>query len=232
LARKFSRTIQKTIALARKITEQEAQLSAVDKDAIVMSEIAKDLLEQVAFTARDSEYVNAKSGVSARLTISAMENLMAAAKLRLIETGAEKTAIRLVDFSSIIPAITGKIELVYEGEQEGAAEVAQLLIDQAIVNEFEKIFPKIPKLEKPNVKTPYTDVIAWFNTNTLELNYTDTDKDFNASLNKITPLVKLVKEYCPDLSPLDKLFCMEMVIWSLSINKKLDKMNNEKSFTF
>lgn len=121
---------------------------------------------------------------------------------------------------------------MYEGEQEGAAEVAQLLIDQAIVNEFEKIFPKIPKLEKPNVKTPYTDVIAWFNTNTLELNYTDTDKDFNASLNKITPLVKLVKEYCPDLSPLDKLFCMEMVIWSLSINKKLDKMNNEKSFTF
>ncbi len=222
----------KTIALARKITEQEAQLSVEDKDAIVMSEIARDLLEQVAFTARDSEYVNAKSGVSARLTISAMENLMAAAKLRLIETGAEKTAIRLVDFSSIIPAITGKIELVYEGEQEGAAEVAQLLIDQAIVNEFEKLFPKIPKLEKPNVKTPYTDVIAWFNTNTLELNYTDTDKDFNASLNKISPLVKLVKEYCPDLSPLDKLFCMEMVIWSLSINKKLDKMNNEKSFTF
>jgi magnesium chelatase subunit I len=222
----------KTIALARKITEQEAQLSAQDKDAIVMSEIARDLLEQVAFTARDSEYVNAKSGVSARLTISAMENLMAAAKLRLIETGAEKTAIRLVDFSSIIPAITGKIELVYEGEQEGAAEVAQLLIDQAIVNEFEKLFPKIPKLEKPNIKTPYTDVIAWFNTNTLELNYTDTDKDFNASLNKISPLVKLVKEYCPDLSPLDKLFCMEMVIWSLSINKKLDKMNNEKSFTF
>ncbi len=222
----------KTIALARKITEQEAQLSVEDKDAIVMSEIARDLLEQVAFTARDSEYVNAKSGVSARLTISAMENLMAAAKLRLIETGAEKTAIRLVDFSSIIPAITGKIELVYEGEQEGAAEVAQLLIDQAIVNEFEKLFPKIPKLEKPNIKTPYTDVIAWFNTNTLELNYTDTDKDFNASLNKISPLVKLVKEYCPDLSPLDKLFCMEMVIWSLSINKKLDKMNNEKSFTF
>ena len=222
----------KTIALARKITEQEAQLSVEDKDAIVMSEIARDLLEQVAFTARDSEYVNAKSGVSARLTISAMENLMAAAKLRLIETGAEKTAIRLVDFSSIIPAITGKIELVYEGEQEGAAEVAQLLIDQAIVNEFEKLFPKIPKLEKPNIKTPYTDVIAWFNTNTLELNYTDTDKDFNASLNKSSPLVKLVKEYCPDLSPLDKLFCMEMVIWSLSINKKLDKMNNEKSFTF
>jgi magnesium chelatase subunit I len=222
----------KSIALARKITEQEAHLSTEDKDAIVMSEIARDLLEQVAFTARNSEYVNAKSGVSARLTISAMENLMAAAKLRLIETGSEKTAIRLVDFSSIIPAITGKIELVYEGEQEGAAEVAQILIDEAIVAEFIKIFPKIPKLEKPGVKTPYSDVIAWFNTNTVELNYTDTDENFNAALNKITPLVKLIKSYCPTLSVQDKLFCMEMVIWSLSIHKKLDKMNNEKSFTF
>jgi magnesium chelatase subunit I len=222
----------KTIELARKITEQEAHISAADKVAINMCDLAKDLLEQVAFTARNSEYVDAKSGVSARLTISAMENLYAAAKLRLIESDSEKTAIRLVDFVSIIPAITGKIELVYEGEQEGAAEVAQLLIDQAIVAEFEKIFPKITKLEKQGVKTPYTDVINWFNANFLELNYSDTDKDFYASLNQITPLVKLVDEYCADFVEQDKLFCMEMLIWSLAINKKLDKMNSETSFTF
>lgn len=222
----------KSIALARKITEQEAQISGEDKAAIVIGDIARDLLEQVAFAARESEYVDAKSGVSARLTISAMESLIAAAKLRLIETGSDKTAVRLVDFGSIIPAITGKIELVYEGEQEGAAEVAQLLIDQAIVAEFEKIFPKIFKLEKPGAKTPYSGVINWFNTNVLELNYTDTDEDFNASLKTITPLVKLVEEYCPNLSSNDQLFCMEMVIWSLSINKKLDKMKSENTFSF
>ncbi len=222
----------KSIELARKITEQEAHISEADKASISMCDLAKDLLEQVAFTARNSEYVDAKSGVSARLTISAMENLYAAANLRLIETASEKTAIRLVDFVSIIPAITGKIELVYEGEQEGAAEVAQLLIDQAILTEFEKIFPKIPKLEKQGVKTAYTDVINWFNTNFLELNYTDTDEDFNAALNSIEPLVKLVDEFAPELLPQDKLFCMEMLIWSLSINKKLDKMNSEKSFSF
>ncbi len=222
----------KSIELARKITEQEAHISAADKTSITMCDLAKDLLEQVAFTARNSEYVDAKSGVSARLTISAMENLYAAAKLRLIETDSEKTAIRLVDFVSIIPAITGKIELVYEGEQEGAAEVAQLLIDQAILTEFEKIFPKITKLEKQGVKTPYTDVINWFNANFLELNYTDTDEDFYAALNSIKPLVKLVDEFAPELLPQDKLFCMEMLIWSLSINKKLDKTNSEKSFSF
>ena len=151
-----------SIELARKITEQEAKISDSDKESITICSTARDLLEQVAFEARNSEYVDAKSGVSARLTISAMENLIAAAKLRLIETGAEKTAIRLVDFVSIVPSITGKIELVYEGEQEGAAEVAKMLIDQAILTEFEKIFPRIPKLEKEGVKTPYSDIINWF----------------------------------------------------------------------
>ena len=77
-----------------------------------------------------------KSGVSARLSISAMENLISSANLRLIETDSEHTGIRLTDFMSIIPSITGKIELVYEGEQEGAAEVAQLLIDTAVKVKF------------------------------------------------------------------------------------------------
>ena len=107
-----------------------------------------------------------------------MENLMAAAKLRLIETSSDKTRIRLVDFISIIPSITGKIELVYEGEQEGADEVAKILIDNAVIKQFEKIFPRIPKLEKEGVKTPYTDLIHWFDNNFIELNYTDTDTEF------------------------------------------------------
>ena len=173
----------KSIALAREITEQEAKISKVDKLAIQVPELAKDLLEEVAFVARDSEYVDAKSGVSARLTISAMENLMAAAKLRLIETDSDKTTIRLVDFMSIIPSITGKIELVYEGEQEGADEVAKALIDSAVINQFEKVFPNIPKLEKHGVKTPYTDLINWFDNNFIELNYTDTDNEFYSIFN-------------------------------------------------
>ncbi|MGY8927562.1 MAG: sigma 54-interacting transcriptional regulator, partial [Flavobacteriales bacterium] len=172
----------KSIALSRKITEQEAKVSAADKSVIRVPDLAKDLLEGVAFEARNSEYVDAKSGVSARLTISAMENLMAAAKLRLIETGSEATTIRLVDFMSIIPSITGKIELVYEGEQEGADGVAKLLIDNAVMTQFEKIFPRIPKLEKEGVKTPYTDLVDWFDNNFVELNYTDTDTEFYTNL--------------------------------------------------
>ncbi len=222
----------KTIALARSITEQEAQVSTADKTAIVVPDLAKDLLEEVAFEARQSEYVDAKSGVSARLTISAMENLMAAAKLRLIETGAETTTLRLVDFMSIIPSITGKIELVYEGEQEGADEVAKLLIDNAVIKQFEKIFPSIPKLEKEGEDTPYTALINWFDTNFIELNYTDTDTDFFANLKSIKPLSTLIEEYASKLSAEDQTFCMELVLWALAINNKLDKSGSDIAFKF
>ncbi|MBU2018300.1 MAG: sigma 54-interacting transcriptional regulator [Bacteroidetes bacterium] len=222
----------KSIELARKITEQEARISKTDKASIHVSELAKNLLEEVAFEARNSEYVDAKSGVSARLTISAMENLMAAAKLRMIETGSDSTTIRLVDFMSIIPSITGKVELVYEGEQEGADEVAKILIDSAVMTQFEKIFPRISKLEKEGVKTPYTDLIQWFDNNFLELNYTDTDKEFYANLHSVSPLVTLVELYAGKIDKAEQYFCMELVLWGLTINNKLDKSASETAFKF
>ena len=222
----------KTIALARQITEQEAMVSAQDKAQITVPGLAKDLLEEVAFAARESEFVDAKSGVSARLTISAMENLMAAAKLRLIESDAKRTTVRLLDFMSIVPSITGKIELVYEGEQEGADHVAKLLIDQAVMVQFEQLFPRIPKLEKEGIKTPYTDLIQWFNQNTVELNYTDSDEDFYRKLSKIEPLNEFVQEYADQLSIEDQNFAKELVLWALTIGKKLDRLEKHHNFTF
>ncbi len=222
----------KSISLAREITEQEAKISPEDKSVIQVPSLAKDLLEEVAFVARNSEYVDAKSGVSARLTISAMENLMAAAKLRLIETDSKKTRIRLVDFMSIIPSITGKIELVYEGEQEGADEVAKILLDNAIVVQFEKIFPRIFKLEKEGVKTTYTDLINWFDDNFIELNYTDTDEEFYSVLKSIPSLVAIVSEFAPKLDKEEQYFCMEMILWYLAITEKLDKSENNNTYKF
>ena len=222
----------KSIALSREITEQEAKISSEDKATIQVPNLAKDLLEEVAFEARNSEYVDSKSGVSARLTISAMENLIAAAKLRLIETDSEKATIRLVDFMSIIPSITGKIELVYEGEQEGADEVAKILIDNAVMTQFEKIFPRIPKLEKEGVKTPYTDLINWFDNNFIELNYTDTDNEFYTNLKTVIPLLSIIEEYASNLNEKDQAFCMELVLWGLTINNKLDKSENDIAYKF
>ncbi|MDC0463511.1 sigma 54-interacting transcriptional regulator [Flavobacteriaceae bacterium] len=222
----------KSIALAREITEQEAKISSEDKENILIPNIAKDLLEEVAFTARKSEYIDSKSGVSARLTISAMENLVAAAKLRLIETATDKTTIRLVDFMSIIPSITGKVELVYEGEQEGADQVAKLLIDSAVESQFDNLFPRISKLEKEGEKTTYTDLIHWFENNFIELNYTDTDDEFFSTLKSIKPLTKLIEENVGHLDSQDKAFCMELVLWGLTINDKLDRTENSTAYKF
>jgi len=222
----------KSIALAREITEQEAKISPEDKENILIPNIAKDLLEEVAFTARKSEYIDSKSGVSARLTISAMENLIAAAKLRLIETATDKTTIRLVDFMSIIPSITGKVELVYEGEQEGADQVAKLLIDSAVESQFDNLFPRISKLEKEGEKTTYTDLIHWFENNFIELNYTDTDDEFFSTLKSIKHLTKLIEENVGHLDSQDKAFCMELVLWGLTINDKLDRTENSTAYKF
>ena len=222
----------KSIALAREITEQEAKISPEDKENILIPNIAKDLLEEVAFTARKSEYIDSKSGVSARLTISAMENLIAAAKLRLIETATDKTTIRLVDFMSIIPSITGKVELVYEGEQEGADQVAKLLIDSAVESQFDNLFPRISKLQKEGEKTTYTDLIHWFENNFIELNYTDTDDEFFSTLKSIKPLTKLIEENVGHLDSQDKAFCMELVLWGLTINDKLDRTENSTAYKF
>lgn len=222
----------KTIALARQITEQEALISTEDKARITVPDLAKNLLEEVAFAARESEYVDAKSGVSARLTISAMENLIAAAKLRLIESAEERTTVRLVDFMSIIPSITGKIELVYEGEQEGADHVAKLLIDEAVMTQFEQLFPRVPKLEKEGIKTPYTDLIQWFNTNSIALNYSDNDEEFYIKLDSITPLSTIIEDNVPQLSTEDKNFCKELILWALTIGKKLDRTENHSAYTY
>ena len=132
----------------------------------------------------------------------------------------------------IIPSITGKIELVYEGEQEGADYVAKILIDKAVMTHFESLFPRISKLEKESIKTPYTDLIKWFNKNHLELNYTDTDEEFFTKLNSVNPLVTVIEENASELSQEDQNFCKELVLWALTISKKLDKSENSNAYTF
>ena len=129
-------------------------------------ELAKDLLEQIVFEARESEFIDAKSGVSARLSITAFENLLSTAERRCLINGDDNTTVRLIDFYGIIPAITGKVELVYEGEQEGAAAVAYNLIGEAVKSLFPEFFPKIRKLQKQEEESPYDNLISWFfNTN-------------------------------------------------------------------
>jgi magnesium chelatase subunit I len=215
----------KDIETAKKITNQEIKATLSQKENIYLPALAADLLEEISFEARQSEYIDEKSGVSARLSISALENLLSSAEQRLLRNNESKTTVRLSDFSSIIPAITGKVELVYEGEQEGAEFVANKLIDSAIKTLFEKNFPKIEKLEKQGANTPYDDLVTWFfNESKFEILNGISEKEYQKKLLSIEPLNKLLKLYHPEALKEDIYFLNEFVLWGLVQFKKLSKV--------
>lgn len=222
-----------SIAVARQITEQEANINIDQQQLVYVPVLAKDLLEQISFEARNSEFIDHKSGVSARMSITAYENLVSTAELRTLKNGGKKTTVRLSDFMGIIPAITGKVELVYEGEQEGAATVAQHLIGDAIHTFFPALFPKIEKLEKQNEKTPYTDLIDWFfSESTFELLDDCSDELYQETLDEILPLDRLVKKYQPQSSEADRYFLKEFLLWGLVEYDKLSKSRMDDGYQF
>jgi magnesium chelatase subunit I len=221
------------IETARKITEQEAKLDIRQTEAIHVPDIAKDLLEQISFEARDSEYVDAKSGVSARTSITAFENLLSTAERRALLTGADSTMVRLSDFMGVIPAITGKIELVYEGEQEGADGVAAILIDDAVKTLFSQYFPQINKLERKDEETPYDELLHWFfQGEGFELLDDFTDEEYKRTLESIPELNQLLKEHQPDFPEQDIYFLKEIVLWGLVAYKKLSKNRFTEGYQF
>jgi magnesium chelatase subunit I len=212
------------IKTARTITTQEAKLDTAQSDLVHIPSLAKDLLEQISFEARDSEFIDNKSGVSARLSITAYENLLSSAERRALRSGIDKTTLRLSDFMGIIPSITGKVELVYEGEQEGAAMVAQHLINDAIHTFFPAFFPKIEKLEKQGEKTPYSDILDWFFVESgFELLDDCSDEEYKTTLDSVTPIEKLIEKYQPQLEKRDRYFMKEFILWGLVEYKKLSK---------
>ncbi|HYC92586.1 MAG TPA: AAA family ATPase [Thermoanaerobaculia bacterium] len=133
------------VETARRITEQEAWLDRGGETKIDIPTYIRDLVESVAFVARESELVDQSSGVSARLTIAAMELLQSNLERRAALTRDRLVFPRLSDLSMILPAITGKVEMVYEGEQQGAEVVARKLIGQAVGKLFESKFPPIER---------------------------------------------------------------------------------------
>ncbi len=216
----------KTLDIGKRITQQEARLKEEQRSAVTVNEIAKDLIEQIAFEARKSEYVDAKSGVSARLTISAYENLVAAAERRTIINQEKNTAIRVADFIGVVPAITGKVELVYEGEQEGPGIVAQNLIGKALRTQFLNYFPDPDKFRKQKEKSPYKKVADWFGEgNTVDLLHNMQQHEFEKALKSVPGLSELVNEFHKNQDAGTKLFMMEFALHGLAEYSLISKHN-------
>lgn len=218
---------------AKRITLQEANKLEERKIDVYIPELAKDLLEQIAFEARISEFVDPKSGVSARMSITSYENLISTAERRALLNGENSTSVRYSDLLGMIPSITGKVELVYEGEQEGSYFVANKLISEATKTLFLKRFPKIEKLNKQNEKTPYDEVLEWFfNTSNFEISDESKTTNYEKSLDQILSLKELIKIYQPTTIATDIFFLKEFILWSLVEFKKLSKKRTENGMAF
>ncbi|MCY4224196.1 MAG: magnesium chelatase [Bacteroidetes bacterium] len=186
------------VETAMKITSQEAWL---DRDTIQVTipDFIRQIIEVAAFEARNSEYVDQKSGVSARLTRSALEALIANAERRAFLTKQSEVCVRISDLYYIESAITGKLELVYEGEQEGPQKVARLLIGRAILKVFASYFPD-PNLKGKERET-YNDILSWFaGGQTLTLDPELSDKQFAEQLDSVTGLRELITSHYSNLS--------------------------------
>src|SRR5207342_2684281 len=162
---------------------------------VKVSDLVKRLIEQVAFEARNNEYVDKKSGVSARLTIAAYENAVSSAERRAIINNEKNTQVWISDLVGIIPSITGKIELVYEGEQEGPYQVAFNLLEKATRTIFSQFFPNPDTLKKKRTKevsvddNPYKSITRWFDSgNHLDIFFETKDADKVQLLYKVDGL--------------------------------------------
>jgi len=225
----------KTIETALSITEQEAQILPEQADRVEVSDLIKRLIEQVAFEARSNEYVDKKSGVSARLTISALENAVSTAERRAILHGEKNTQVWISDLSGIIPSITGKIELVYEGEQEGPFQVAVNLLDKAIRSLFITYFPDPESLKKkrntgkqsvPNRENenPYKSVVGWFDSgNKVDILVDATDRQKTDQLYSVSGLHALVTKFHGLRSETEMALLMELVLHGLSSHSLISK---------
>lgn len=223
----------KTLEIGQRITEQEAHLSAEAQKRVNVHPILGRLIEQIAIEARGSEFVDQKSGVSARLTISALENLTSAAERRCLVAGLPQVHARVSDLWGVIPAITGKIELVYEGEQEGPAIVAQNLIGKAIRAQFVEFFPDPEGLRKNSKENPYEIVIRWFGSGKrLDMLLDMSESEYVAALKSVPGLEAIVSKYQADTKGADKLFLMEFVLHGLAEFSLIGKSRLEKGLVF
>jgi magnesium chelatase subunit I len=197
-------------------------------------------VERIAFEARDDkDYVDQKSGVSARLPIAALELLYSAVELRGAATGEAAPRARLSDLEAVVPAVTGKLELVYAGEQEGPAQIARAMIGKAVRAEFtDRFLDPYNKREKTPEDNPYHGVIAWFEQgNTLTLGDRMTDAAYRKALEGVPELRKVMLKVAKDKAALEadkehEALHLELILEGLQLQSRLSKENLTEGFVY
>jgi magnesium chelatase subunit I len=134
------------------ITKQEAWTGRDSGYRVDVPDYLRELVEEIAFQARDDKRVDKRSGVSQRLPITVLESVVSSAEQRAARTGEKTSVARVADIYSAMPSITGKLELEYEGELKGADAIARELIRTAVGRVFSRRFSDVN----------FQPVVQWF----------------------------------------------------------------------
>ncbi|MBI4364644.1 MAG: AAA family ATPase [Candidatus Latescibacteria bacterium] len=221
-----------TLEDAVKVTQQEAWTARGDGIEVIVPDYIKELVEMVALQARKSSYVDQGSGVSVRMTISLMENLISNAERRAIRSGERRQVVRICDLQNGIASISGKVELVYEGEQEGAVAVAKHLVGKAVKELFARYFPDAYKAKEKNEGAPseYDPIFRWFaQGKRVEISDELSTRDFHQRLAQVAGLEDLPKRYLPVKDPIELPTAMEFVLEALHQHSILAKERTDTS---
>lgn len=225
----------KSVELANAITVQEAKLNDKQRNNIKISPILQHAVEHIVNEARNSEFVDTKSGVSARLSITAYELLFSSAERRMILSGDSSTSLRFSDLHAVIPAVTGKVEMVFEGETEGPVNVAMNLIGKAVRNLFLENCPALEKSKKKGqeMHSPYKHIVLWFDEGkSIDIPLNASNKAYADLLSKIDALNEFAEVHFSKASEEDKLLLKELVLFGLSENSKLSRQILERNIQF
>lgn len=233
---------------AVRITEQEAWIKRGDICDIWIPPYIKELVETVSFEARKSEFVDQTSGVSARVSISAMEHLISNMERRALLNSEKRALPRLCDIYASLPALTGKIELVYEGEQQGVVAVAKRIIGNAVNKVFSKFYPNAYKSKTPKMKkkiqvsedappadddNPYKEIIGWFaRGNMVDITDTMSTRDYVKALERVDGLKKVALQHMKPKVDEELPLCMELLLEGLYQNSLIAKEELETSVVY
>ena len=222
------------VKTAAQITRQEAWLEREDETGIVIPEDFRHLIEEITFVARESELVDHSSGVSARMPISALELVYSNLERRALATGDQPVYPRICDLQMVLPAVTGKVEMVYEGEQQGAEVVAKKLIGQAVKRVFERRMPSVDRAAGSGGDDdtgPYADIVRWFAAgNTVTLADDMPFADYRGELESVPGLMDLAAERADGDAEL--VFIAELILEGLHQHLKLAREDLDSQVSY
>jgi len=231
------------------ITEQESWTGrggeAGSGVEVVVPAFVRELVEEVAIQARKSEYVDQNSGVSARLPIALLENLVSNAERRGLHNGESRVTTRICDLQNAVSAVSGKVELVLEGEQEGTLNVARALLGKGVKSLFSQRFPdafnprrrrsRAPSGEgenEPQTASEYRAVLEWFaGGNHLEVSDDVPGPEFAKRLAEVKGLRELAARYLEPRNPEEHAVAMELVLEGLHQNSMLSRERTSEAGT-